>query len=252
MNYESIVEQITKLVMEELEKMSSGSPANTGSGEKNRVLVLLDEETEDPASVIDVLAKVETGSPDYHIYIPDEIAEQVKSCAGFLKYKPVTGIKRSSYNRIISNMDKVILPFLSIPALTKIANLIADDPISGLSIKALLMDKPLLVCTDNIHNLKYSGARTESKIMSLINANLKTLEELGAKTIQLKSLPGMMVEQPSQEVTTDVGVRNVVTKEDILVAADQKLKLLNFPRKTIVTPLARETARAMGIEIRLV
>ncbi|MCD4784359.1 MAG: hypothetical protein K8T10_11115 [Candidatus Eremiobacteraeota bacterium] len=246
------MEQITRLVMVELEKMSPDSPQNIKSGEKTRVLVLLDEETEDLSTVIDVLGKVETGMPDYHIYIPDDISDQVKSCAGFLRYKPIAGIKRASYSRVVSGVDKVILPFLSIPALTKIANLIADDPVSGLSIKALLMDKPLLVCTDNIHNLKYSGARTESKIMALINANLKTLEDLGAQTIQLKSLSGMMGDQPVQKVTTDVGVRNVVTKEDILVASDQKLKMLNFPRRTIITPLANGTATALGIEIRLI
>ena len=252
MNYEFLVEEITKLVMAEIEKVSQGSPMQGGSGDAARVLVVLDDETEDIDSIFDVLSKVAGTLPNYQIYIPSHLVDLVNNNGQYLRFTPIYELKRHQFKTVVAGVDRVVIPFVSVTSLTKTANLIGDEPVPGLCIKALMEGKPVTVCTDGIHSLGYSGLKTDSKIMNMIQANLKTLEELGIETVQINKLKENIGIKPEEPVQAAVGVKNVVTNDDVMIAYNQGQKVLNFPRGTIITPLARETAEAMGMEINLV
>lgn len=252
MNYSQLVEEITRLVMEELQKASTGNTGGNPEESRSQVIVLLDEETEDPGSILETLGKVSGGVPNYHVVIPQCLEDAVKAASGSFSYNPVTGLKRNRFKSLVSRADRVVIPFLSVTTLSKIAAMIGDEPVSGVCLQALLQGKPVAVCADNIHSLNYSGVNTGGKLMAAIRHNMEVLKELGIEILQLNSLPGNVPAKKADPATPTVGVKNVVTAGDVAVAAEQKLKLLNFPRGTIVTPLAFDKAKELGIEIRLV
>lgn len=250
MMYESLVEEITRLVMAEIGKIQENS--SSSSTGRAKVLVVLDDETEDLSQIFDTLGKVSGELPDYHIFIPEHLTDMVSNSSGFLRFTPINSLKRHQFKGLVEKMDRVVIPFLSITSLSKIVGMTGDEPVPGLCLHALTLGKPVSVCTDGIHALSYAGIKNESKLMSIIRSNLKVLEEMGVETVQINKLKeniGIKLPEASQ---TTVGMKNVVTKDDVTIAFDQGHKSLNFPRGTIVTPLARETAANLGMEINLV
>ncbi len=252
MMYESLVEEITRLVMAEIGKMQENSAASSTNPDRAKVLVVLDDEAENLSQVFDTLGKVSGELPDYHIYIPEHLSDMVRNSAGFLRYTPIDSLKRHQFKGLVERMDRVVIPFLSITSLSKIVEMVGDEPVSGCCLRALMAGKPVSVCTDGIHALTYTGIKTESKLMSIIRSNLKILEEMGAETVQINKLKENIGVKPAEPAQPTVGMKNVVTQGDVTIAFNQGHKTLNFPRGTIVTPLARETATNLGMEINLV
>lgn len=252
MMYESLVEEITRLVMAEIGKLQENSAPSSTNPDRAKVLVVLDDEAEDLSPVFDTLGKVPGELPDYHIFIPEHLTDLVTNSAGFLRYTSINSLKKHQFKGVVEKMDRVVIPFLSVTSLSKITGMIGDEPVSGLCLKALMMGKPVSVCTDGIHALSYAGIKTESKLMSLIRANLKILEEMGIETVQINKLKENIGVKPAEPAQPVVGMKNVVTRDDVTIAFNQGHKILNFPRGTIVTPLARETASGLGMEINLV
>jgi hypothetical protein len=249
MDYQNLIEEITRLVMEELNRIPTGS-VNPGSGAAD-VVVLVDPEMDDLSGFVDILRK-SAERVRYRIVICERILEPLKRVAGTLKYTPVINPARHEFKSIIKGAEQVIIPGLSVTSLSKIAGLIGDESVSGIAIKSLLDGIPVIACTDSIHSLKFSDCERPKKLLAMIRANLTTLEDMGVQITQLEKLPGIIGERKPVDPDMSFGVKNVVTNEDVMIAANQKLKVLNFPRGTIVTPLARDTAKNMGIEINLV
>jgi len=254
MNNDFIVEEITRLVMEELSRMSGlpRTPVSTPGG--TNILVILDEENDDVGELFQSLSKVSGGAPHYHVYAPEHLAGQVKASAGFLPFTPVENLKRHQYRKYVVGFDRVVVPYLTVNTLAKIAGLIGDEPASGLCIHALMAGKPVTVCTDEIHALNYSSVGTGNKLMGMIRDHIKTIEEMGIETVQLKSLTEKFSPAQGQTVqqSSTPSVKAVVTNDDVMVAVNQKQHALYFPVGSIITPLAWETAEAYGIEIHIV
>lgn len=252
MNTDSLVEEITRLVMEELAKAGGVTSSGLSSVSPHRVLVVLDEEVEELEPLFEILGKTTGVNGEFHMVIPEGLTERVKQFTLPFSYIPITSLKRSSYKGLVSAMDKIIVPFLTVTGLSKIAGLIGDEAVPGLCIAALSQGKPVVLCTDHIHSMQYSSLGTESKFMSIIRQKLELVKELGVETVQLNSLTEKITSKEMVKTPLASETKAVVTKEDILIAGEQQKKSLHFPAGSIITPLAKETASDMGIEIHLV
>lgn len=255
MNRDQLIEEITRLVMEELGKAGRSVSAPTAPGQdaqNRRILILLDDEMEEPLSLFDVLGKTAGSLPRFSVYVPEGIRAVIDSAVISLPLTFLNKIGRGEYGRIVRPFESVILPHLSVTSLTKMANLIGDEVLPGVAISALLAGKPVTVCTDNIQALKFEGLNSHSRLMNMIRLNLKTLEELGFRPAQIADLPDVLREEPAKLTAPLTGAKCVITREDVMTATARKEKVLNFPRGTIVTPLAHETAKTLGISINIV
>jgi len=74
----------------------------------------------------------------------------------------------------------------------------------------------------------------------------------GVEFIKLEDLVEKVVsefiEQKPYEIKTGDGRREVVTNEDVLLFYRSKNKVINVSIGAIITPLARDTAKELGIE----
>jgi hypothetical protein len=250
MDYKDLIEEITRLVMMELNKFPTGMSHNPGTGAAE-VVALIDPEINDMSGIVDVLQK-KAGDARYRIVISERQLEPFKQTAGTMKFSLVVDPQRHRFSEVIRGAEQVIIPYLSVTALSKISGLIGDEHVPGVFIKALLEGIPVIACTDNIHGLKFSDCARPKKLLAMVQQNLTTLEDMGVELVQLEKLPEKIGEKKPEDPDAKIGIRNVITNEDVKIAANQNLKTLNFPKGTIVTPLARDTAKNMGIEIKLV
>ena len=249
MDYNELVEQITRLVMEEVERTSrAAGTAPSPGGEK--VLVLVDPGMEEFEPFFSGLAREGTPGTRYTLVMPRELEESARAGAGLFPYDIVADPPRSSYKALLGGTDRVVIPHLSVTALNKLANLIGDEPVAGIAMEALLQGVAVTACTDYVHGLNFGDSSPSQKVFALIRRSLETIREMGVSTVQMGKIGAEMTKTVQKPVSG--GKRHVVTNEDVFVAADQKQKILNFPRGTIVTPLAWDTAKSLDIEIRLV
>ncbi len=249
MQYDELVEQITRLVIMEVEK-ASGTAGGTQSPPGERALLLVDPEMDDFTSLFDHLSRNNKPATGYIIVLPAELLDRARTDAGLFSFEAVTDPPRSAYKNLIKGVSRVIIPHLSVTALNKMANLMGDEPVAGIAVTALLEGIPVVVCDDNIIGLNFSDSTPSRKIMAVIRRSMEVLREMGVSTVSLGSLKS---EKPvTARTLTPAGRRIVVTNDDIFTASDQSRKVLNFPRGTIVTPLAWDTAESLGIDIRLV
>ena len=248
-DYKNLIEEITRLVMMELRKL----PAEVlfDSGIRADIVALVDPEFDDMPGLVDVLQK-KADQVRYKIVISESQLESLKNAAGSLEFTPVVNPSREMFAQILWSAEQVIIPYLSVTALSKTAGLIGDEPVPGITIKALFDEIPVIACSDNIHGLKFSDCTRPRKLLEMVHTNLAVIEGMGIELVQLEKLPEKIAVKKPVDPDSEIGAKNVITNEDVRIAANQNLKSLNFPKGTIVTPLARDTARSLGIEINLV
>lgn len=242
MDYAQLIEEVTRLVIEELKKIN-----NTPS---SSYLVLIDEEMDNFEGLLDVLTKISGGASFTFVLNQNqkEDVAQIFKDAHFIVTPP-----RGDFKKIASKFSKVIVPYLSITSLVKITSLLGDEPLTGILLHSLILGVPTFVCTDYILSIKYQNPNAPRKILNKVSSLLEELKSMGVELVQLESLPEKSKREAiSVETESNIGFKHVVTNEDILVAVEQKIEVLNFPRGTIITPLARQTAQQYGIEINIV
>jgi hypothetical protein len=250
MDNQSMLEEITRLVIQELEKISGNTSVSPDVNSAN-FLVVLDPEMAEFSSLMDILQKI-GGKANYRIVVDDKRAGALKQAAGNFPYIPVINVERQDYGKIIRGIDRIIIPLLSVTCLSKIASLTGDEPVPGICIQGLLSGIPVTVCTDNIHSLKFSDCVRPKKLLAMVQAHLTVIQEMGIEPVQLQKLPETVKDKKREKEISPAAMKNVITNEDVMTAVHQKVKDINFPRGTIITPLARETARNYGIEINIV
>ncbi len=245
-----MIDEITRLVMLELEN-ASGSPTGF-TNNKIKITVLIDPEVDNLDAIFDVLVKKAPEKYFYNFVTTDGLDPLVKKTVAGLDHTITANTCRAGYKKIAGNSDQILAPFVSVTGLTKTANLIGDEPLPGIALQGLLQGKPVTFCTDYLHSLHFTDSSPSKRLFALIRSNLTTLEEMGVNLTQLESLKENILEKKEPQVTAKVGLKHVVTNDDIQVAANQKIKVLSFPRGTIITPLARDTANTLGLEIKIV
>lgn len=236
--------------MLELDKVKRES-APSGPGMK--ILVLIDPETTQFGPVFDSLSRNISQGNKFTLVIPKLQEQKVIDAAGLFRFQSIIGPTPDNYEAISSAADWVIIPHISINSLTKCSRLIGDEPLPGIFIHALIKGVPVTVCDDYIQSLNHGDRPAPKKVLSTIKAGLTAIEEFGVKITRLKSVEKAVVKNnKGAGAINDIGHKNVVTNEDVMIAAGQKQKVLNFPKGAIITPLAMETAKQLGIEINLV
>lgn len=252
MEYEDLIEEITRLVIQELEKSSDVNVSLQEDSLTREIAVLVDPEMTSFDEMFDVLGRITGKKLGYTLVLPGEKVELLKSSQTITSYRVITDPPRCDYSRIAAKADEVVIPYLSVTQLSKIANLIGDEMTCGIALQSLLLSKPVTICTDNVHSIKFTEATLSKKLLSMIGERLSILEQLGIRLVQLKSLGENIALEKSSPASPESGKKQVVTSEDVKVLSQQQIKELNLPRGSIVTALAQREAKKLGIRINIV
>jgi len=252
MDYQGLIEEITRLVMLELNRIGDVQQSTLQNVDRCCLLIVPDPEMPDFSSVFEAVRTFSAKGARVSVLVSQGLEQAIKSSLSATGCTLAPDPGRSGYGRLMESATHVVVPFVSVTTLSKISALIGDEAVSGVSLHALMTGKPLILCTDYIHSLSFSDTKQSKKILSIIRANLAVVEEMGAVLTQAGRLGDIVFSPATTVQVTEGSVRNVITKEDVIFAYNQNVKVMNFPRKTIVTPLAKDTAESLGIVINLV
>ena len=159
---------------------------------------------------------------------------------------------------IVKEYDLIIDPNITINTLSKVSLAMIDSFISTLIWTFIYKGKSVYIDFNSVRN--YLGEETENKaIKDMIENNIVTIRGMGIieidETSYLEKICGLSNGTEDNRniktqsyVNKEVSNRRVITQSDILNLDSKKLIL---EKGTIISPLAKDKAREMNIDIEI-
>ncbi len=173
--------------------------------------------------------------------------------AGFILIEPGPHEfkERATRERLVSKSDLVLLPSMGDDDAAKMALGIFDEPTARVALSALAVGKPLLASPHS----PYDGAlKSRSPVLfNLWQGYRKTLENFGFEIVEADAMASAAQAHlaPKNEikmVSAPSGKRRVITAQEIEAAALNG-KRFDVPPGALITPLARDRARELGVKL---
>ena len=159
--------------------------------------------------------------------------------------------ERATRERLVSKSDLILLPSMGDDDAAKMALGIFDEPSARVALSALALGKPLLASPHS----PYDGAlKARSAVLfNLWQGYRKTLENFGFEIVEAAAMASavnahLSAKVESKTATVPSGKRQVITAQDIEKAA-QNGKRFDVPNGALITPLARDRARELGVKL---
>lgn len=151
------------------------------------------------------------------------------------------------HSQPIDHFDEIFLPILSFSLITDILSLNEKRPIVQIILKGLLKGKRVTALKAGgdpfSHYWKLKGMDKGPDLLKRkINEHITELKMLGIRLIDFNEQADFAVSHLKKTVITDESVR---------FARFSKLDQIAVPKGAIITPLARDTAKELKIEIIL-
>jgi hypothetical protein len=155
------------------------------------------------------------------------------------------------WDELVHQQHAVVLPVLRLETLSRLAVLLGDTPASGAAIAAVMQGVPVFASAWEADRLKRSSGRLPGPFLSMFHQHLRTVEGMGVQVLEAAALAQRLgAAGPSgTAVAAASRGRDVITVADLEAAARAGQKTLQVTPGAIVTPLARDTAAHMGIEV---
>jgi hypothetical protein len=147
-------------------------------------------------------------------------------------------------------MEAVVLPVFRLEVISRTALLLSDVPASAAALAGVMQGIPVLASAHEVDLLKRSSGRLPGPFLSLFHQHLRAVEGMGIQILESDALITRLGARVSAAPTSAGKGRDVITFSDLEAAARAGQKVLQLTPGTIVTPLAREKAAQMGIEVR--
>lgn len=179
----------------------------------------------------------------------------------------VTCALKENYEVDVDCFDTVVLYDMTNSNLFKIANGCTDSKFLALAAEAILKGKRVLMVKEQVEILKYKETALKA-IYNNIYKNLQILLDSGVTLVGEDDVKAAIcegaaapnagepakAETPAAEKSADPESvyeikKRVVTERDIREAMAQHFKKIKLPERPVITSLARDTARDLGIEL---
>lgn len=154
------------------------------------------------------------------------------------------------WDETVHGQHAVILPVLRLETLSRLAVLLGDTAASAAAIAAVMQGVPVYASAHEADRLKRSSGRLPGPFLSLFHQHLRTVEGMGIQVLEAAALVQRLgTARGAGQVTVANRGRDVITVADLEAASRAGQKTLQVTPGSIVTPLARDTAAQMGIEV---
>jgi len=259
MDERAIIEQITGLVMARLASAEGTERADTSvpcglqvsppvPAASYKGLVLLTEKKSQLDDYWEQMRACAHLPVEWQVFLSVEFsADEVKKELQPLRAQIYEALP-PSWKAVIPRTDFVLVPVLPVTLASKIAHLIADDAASQVIIQSLIERKRILAGCEEISFLVRYSSQLPRALVSVMNTVFESIRAMGIEEIALSSLC-MEIQRVIGCVASPLRGSTVITRNDIEAALAEGKKVLEFLRGTIVTPLAREYAENMNVQI---
>ncbi len=149
---------------------------------------------------------------------------------------------------IINDYSILYCPNITVNTLSKVSLGMIDTFVSNIIWTFLYQGKEVYVDFNSVRH--YLGMESKSKeITKMINNYINTVINMGAKEILWDGLSKNIIEKDNSSISKikSSKSKDLITERDIL-NLDKNILVLN--KNTLITPLAKDKARELGIEIR--
>lgn len=161
------------------------------------------------------------------------------------------------FPRIIKNYDFIIGPNITMNTLSKVSLGMIDSFIPNVIWTFLYQGKKVYLDYHSVTNFLGDSSKS-SEIQNVINNHIKSLERMGAIEIKEDSyLEKIIIASNSlgnknniEKVRIDIPTtnNNLITEKDMVIIAETK-KSIVIEKGTVITPLAKDKARELGVTI---
>jgi hypothetical protein len=249
----SLVQLITDLVMAEMSRGEGQSPspqvqaAPSGQLSRGGRPLLLVPAPAKFATVEPLLAALrEVGGISWTaVRVPGVCEKQVGQALGEVKWIDPPLL----WDELVHSKEAVVLPVFRLEVLSRVANLLSDIPASAAAVAGVMQGVPVLASALEVDHLKRSSGRLPGPFLSLFHQHLRSAEGMGIQVLEQEALVRRLGAWVSPPVSAAGKGRDVITVSDLEAAARAGQKSLQVVPGTIITPLAREKAAQMGIEV---
>jgi hypothetical protein len=164
----------------------------------------------------------------------------------------------SQIGKLLQETDLVLVPVLTRNTAAKLAYTIADTFVTTLVMQALLMGKPVIAALNAAEpqanlRVRSDGRKSPVGLLQSLRGNLDKLKVHGMQLVPVTSLAAAshkLLEQLVPTVKTPgENKKSVIGATDIKTVIANGLKQLTVSQGAIVTPLARDVARDLGVVI---
>ncbi|WP_069650898.1 flavoprotein [Caloranaerobacter ferrireducens] len=213
---------------------------------------------------VDKLIKLKRYGFTYDVVL-SEVAEEI---IGMDVLKSRLGPKKIFNNVMIANLDVfykfdgVIVPMMTQNTLTKLVMGLQDDFITSLIWHMLWFSKPVFI--DFLNCRTKMGSKAKNPFLDeMIEGYLDKLIKMGVTEVDKKDFVVKILDkfktyksfeslktQTNEDKMTDVNFfEGVITEKDVISIAKKEKEIIVSAR-TIITPLAKDTAKELGLKIR--
>lgn len=268
-----MIELITREVIQQLRKNEGGgitpSPSvfsGDGAGfiPSKKVLIVLSRG--DDNEFWNQLRAISSLPIQWSAAFQDLSSDAVSARTGHLSGVMIIDGKAEISSSKLHNFELLLVPVLDLKELSRIANLCPESLVSSAVISSVIAGTPVIACCEEINSLNFYVSSLPKHFCDVIEKNLSTVKGMGVQLVELKNLalqiqktlgfvPSGSSSLGEKIISSEFPAKTVrkekiiITREDIITAGADGKKRLELPSGTIITPLAREEAERLSIEV---
>ncbi len=230
---DALIDVVTELVVQELARGNAPAPPQAAPG-KRKLLLCPARGTDLSGPVYEALRRLD----DVTWLIPPGCPAELADLLG-RPWRPAQGHPEE----VVRQVQAVILPSLTLELLPRMAILLQDLPAVQFAVAALVQGTPVLAAQEEVDRFRRHASQLPSGLTRVVQEHVRAVQEMGVRLLPATAIGDHLCGPKPQTH----GRRDVITHEDVVRL---QTRFLDVPPGAIVTPLALETARMQGIEVR--
>ena len=248
MNTKALIDEITDIVISRIseKKIESTVPFEHVKKTLSVVLTALSDNTD---SLISELRKLSHVCDFLFFVSKDCCAKRAELISNSLKGRIFFDLP-PNWKSMVCNFSAVYVPVFDMSLCSKTAMLIPDCLASKLLVQSLIEQKTIFAGSEELTLLKSVSARLPKALLSVFSANLNSVMSMGIREVSLSQISKVLEAFfKDSDISVSVRPNNVITKEDIDQALKEGAKVIELRSGTIVTPLAKDYAQSLNLNI---
>lgn len=234
-----VKEKVKELVRQAVEAYMS---EQGNSQEKPTITVLLNYFSSNPELILKAVTEIKQ-SFQVQLVASKEWEELLKG------EQDVLSLDQADYRqleKLWNFTDLLILPVASFQLVSKLALMVDDDRTSYTAIQFQLLGKPIVIAHNEVELGVYQQILAPYSVQEKLQSYLRTTQKDQVKWIPLKQLLRTAKEQHQQYKDK----QPLIMAKHIEHAARENVKTITVPKESKITPVAKDMAREMKIEIQ--
>ena len=230
-----------------LESISKKLINNSLSSNKNKALVLINGSN---INISEQMNFIQNLKKDYDVSLGFSfMAERLVDINRIIELIKPTRIYKEedifNLKAILEEHSILIAPNITVNTLSKVSLGMIDGFVPNLIWSYLYFGKKVYLSFESVRN--YMGVQSKSKeISNMIESHIDNVLKMGALEIGTTS-----IRNPRKSIDSDEHKEKELITERDIVNLDKGQKVLVLNKGTVITPLAKDKARELGINIEI-